>query len=234
MNVEEFLSTLDAIRFDTDIDEQYGPELRIKAKKIYPYLRDLYNMMYEAGILNESVNEAHGNKKHNTPKDELSAIRKGNRDAEMDINGPGFKSKSKMHKTSKNDRKPEKINKNNYEKFIDECVKKTLKEFVELDDSEKEDFGKYAPGLEVNWGPEVEKLIKRLSEIFAEYNSPEEDEYGMSRTEFDNLIAHLKYYYDIDKFNHKVLNKIHELLINYDLADDEEVSKILNRLKLYC
>ena len=232
MNVEEFLSTLDAIRFDTELDEQYGPELRVKAKTIYPYLRDVYNMMLSAGMLSESVNEEHGNKKHKGPKDTIAAIRKGNREAEMDMNGPGFKTKTKTHKTSKRDMKKGKINKDNYDKFIEECVAKTLKEFVDY--SEKDDYGKYYPGLEVNWGDEVESKIKRLSEIFAQYNVPEADEYGTKSTAFDSLIAHLKYYYDVQSFNGKVFRRIENLLDNYDLTQDEEVNQILNALKQYC
>lgn len=56
MGVEEFLSTMDALRFDTDLDETY-PELRGMAQKAYPYIRKIYNMMYEAGMLSESVNK---------------------------------------------------------------------------------------------------------------------------------------------------------------------------------
>lgn len=234
MGVEEFLSTLDALRFDTDIDEQY-PELRGMVRQCYPIIRKLYNMMYDAGLLQESVNESHGNKKHNAPKDALAAIRKGNREGEMEVNGPGFKSTTKTHKSAKKDEKQQKINKYNYNKFIDECVRKSLNEFVmSQTNADDDDFGKYAPGLEVNWGDDVENCIKKLSDIFAEYNVPEKDEYGISRTQFDDMIAHLKYYYDVKEFNYKVLMKIQNILENYDLLDDEKVRKILNRLKLYC
>ena len=53
MNVEEFLSTLDALRFDTNLDGTY-PELRGMVQKVYPYIRKIYNMMYESGYLTES------------------------------------------------------------------------------------------------------------------------------------------------------------------------------------
>lgn len=57
MNVEEFLSTLDALRFDTNLDDTY-PELRGMIQKVYPYIRKIYNMMYESGYLAESkINE---------------------------------------------------------------------------------------------------------------------------------------------------------------------------------
>ena len=57
MNVEEFLSTLDALRFDTNLDDTY-PELRGIVRKVYPYIRKIYNMMYESGYLAESkINE---------------------------------------------------------------------------------------------------------------------------------------------------------------------------------
>jgi len=52
MGVEEFLSTMDALRFNTDLDETY-PELRGMVQKAYPYIRKIYNMMYEAGMLSE-------------------------------------------------------------------------------------------------------------------------------------------------------------------------------------
>ena len=62
------------------------------------------------GYYSESVNEEHGNKKHKSPKNTLSAIRKGNRDAEREIYGDGFKSGKKIHKTGKAfDRKNNKV-----------------------------------------------------------------------------------------------------------------------------
>lgn len=147
MNVEEFLSTMDALRFDTSLDETY-PELRGMVRKAYPYIRKIYNMMNECGILAESVNEAHGVKKHNSPKDTLSAIRKGNRDAEKEIYGDGFKSKKKLHKAKSDyNRKDNKIDINDIDKFknesvnkislndlnyiVTECVKSILKEDVD-------------------------------------------------------------------------------------------------------
>ena len=57
MRVEEFLSLMDALRFDSDLDEKY-PELRGMVRKVYPYIRQIYNMMNEMGMLNESINES--------------------------------------------------------------------------------------------------------------------------------------------------------------------------------
>ena len=278
------------------------------------------------------VNEAHGVKKHNSPKDALCAMRKGNREAERDIFGDGFHSKSKLHRTSKKDKlSKQKINVNNFDKYIDEAIdntvnpyktiyekiyseidylynegiidyndenlvamangskpidycdiikatlydnstnlaneagnilrntynlikkhgetipeveetiQKAIKDFVKngnctmfTESVDNDDFGKYAPGLEVNWGENIESLIKQLSDIFAEYNVPEEDEYGFKRTAFEDLIAHLKYYYDVDVFNEKAFNAIYKLLDNYDLTSDEKVKNILFMLKKYC
>lgn len=177
------------------------------------------------------VNEVHGQKKHNSPKDELHAMRKGNREAERDIFGDGFHSKSKLHRTSKKDKlNKQKINVNNFDKYIDEAIDNTLS----VDYSDKEDYGEYYPGLKTDWGKNVEKLIGELSNIFAEYNVPEEDEYGIKNTAFDNLIAHLKYYYDVDVFNENAFNSIYKLLDNYDLTSDEKVKNILLTLKKYC
>ena len=44
MNVDEFLSTMDALRFDDSLDETY-PELRGLVRKVYPYIRQIYNIM---------------------------------------------------------------------------------------------------------------------------------------------------------------------------------------------
>ena len=209
MNVEEFLSTMDALRFDTDLDET-NPELRGMVTKVYPYLRKIYNMMYESGLISESkmnesklqkfyvvddgevynvltdedlanygvendqivkvfnnmdkafdyaeklnrqaqesspnfspakgyyneskVNEVHGVKKYNAPKDKRAAERKGNRDAEKDMLGDGFKSKNKIHKP-KNDynRKDNKVDVNNINDNLDESV---MKNTVKLNESE--------------------------------------------------------------------------------------------------
>jgi len=77
------------------------------------------------GYYNESVNEAHGVKKHNSPKDTLSAIRKGNRDAEKEIYGDGFKPKKKLHKAKSDyNRKDNKIDINDIDKFKNESVNK--------------------------------------------------------------------------------------------------------------
>ena len=75
----------------------------------------------------KNVNESHGAKKHNGPKNTLSAIRKGNRDAEKEIYGDGFKSAKKIHKTGKTfDRKNNKVDINNLDKYQNESKKSTL------------------------------------------------------------------------------------------------------------
>ena len=126
MNVEEFLSTIDALRFDTSLDET-NPELRGMVRKVYPYIRKIYNIMNESDMLSESVNEAHGVKKHNSPKNTLSAIRKGNRDAEKEVYGDGFKANKKIHKTGKTfDRKNNKVDINNLDKYQNESKKKSF------------------------------------------------------------------------------------------------------------
>ena len=83
------------------------------------------------------IAESHGNKKHNGPKDYLAANRKGQRDADMEINGPGFKSGTKIHKTAKRDKSERggKVNVNNYERFVDEntlvkIVAESVKKFI--------------------------------------------------------------------------------------------------------
>ena len=58
---------------------------------------------------NESIEE--GQKpKHKTPKNYLAAINKGNRDADFEMYGPGFKSKANKHKSAKYEKKPKKVN----------------------------------------------------------------------------------------------------------------------------
>ena len=307
MNVEEFLSTLDALRFDDVYDEKY-PELRGLIRKVYPYIRKIYNIMYDNDLLSESkineslnnkwyvvedgeqynvfseediqnygiehdqiikvfndmnrafdyaekknreteesspyfspmkgyyneskINEVHGAKKHKTPKDTLSAVRKGNREAEREIYGDGFKSKKKIHKTGKTfDRKNNKVDINNLQKYqnesiqfsendiktiITECVKKILKEDID----EK-----------IDWGMNVEQLISKLENKFAEIIAPEEDEYGISSTPFKKLISHLKYYYEHERFDSYCFNAIYEMLDNYDMIQDGEIMEILKQLK---
>ena len=134
MEVEKFLSLMDAIRFDTELDET-NPELRGLARKVYPYIRQIYNMMNEAGLISESkVNEVHGAKKHNAPKNERAAQKKGSRDAELETFGGGFKQKNKIHKP-KNDynRKDNKVDVNNINDNLDESV---MKNTVKLNESE--------------------------------------------------------------------------------------------------
>lgn len=58
---------------------------------------------------NESIEE--GQKpKHKTPKNYLAAINKGNRDADFEMYGPGFKSKTNKHKSAKYEKKSKKVN----------------------------------------------------------------------------------------------------------------------------
>lgn len=188
------------------------------------------------------VNESHGKKKHNAPKDTLAAMRKGNREADQEIFGGGFRQTKKVHK-AKNDynRKNNKVNVNTIDKFrenesvnrismndvhymVTECVKRIL----------KEDYNDYYPELEVNWGGNIESLISKLEEKFAEVIAPEEDEYGISSTPFKNLINHLKYYYEHETFDSACFNAIYKMLDDYDFIEDEEVMSILKQLKNYC
>ena len=99
------------------------------------------------------VNESHGKKKHNAPKDALAAMRKGNREADQEIFGVGFRQTKKVHK-AKNDysRKNNKVNVNTIDKFrenesvdrismndmrymVTECVKRILKEMYNINDN---------------------------------------------------------------------------------------------------
>jgi predicted RND superfamily exporter protein len=150
MRVEEFLSTMDALRFDTDLDET-NPELRGMVTKVYPYLRKIYNMMYESGM----ITEAHGVKKHNTPKDKRAAERKGNRDAEKDMFGDGFKSKNKIHKIKNYNRRDNKkvsiedndmnesknivrLSESELKNMVQESVKRIVKEsYMDIPDANK-------------------------------------------------------------------------------------------------
>lgn len=201
MRVEEFLSLMDALRFDSDLDEKY-PELRGMVRKVYPYIRQIYNMMNEMGMLNESINESLSKwyvvddgevynvlpeedvekyevepdqiikvttnmdiafkladklnreaeesspnfspmkgyydldeaklKRHNGPKNLEKANRKGNRDAERDIYGDGFKSKNKIHKANNGyNRKDNKVDirslsESQLKKIISESILKVL------------------------------------------------------------------------------------------------------------
>ena len=91
------------------------------------------------------INEAHGQKKHNGPKDAMAAMRKGNREADQEMYGGGFRQTKKIHKAKGDyNRKGNKIDVNNIDKFredesvnrlsmddiqymVSECVKKLLK-----------------------------------------------------------------------------------------------------------
>lgn len=249
MNVEEFLSTMDALRFDDSLDTEY-PELRSMVKKVYPYIRQIYNMMTNAGLLAES----HGQKKHNYPKDELHAMRKGNRDAERDLYGDGFKAKSKLHMTAKKDKMSKnKINVNNYDKFVDESkntvkinesdlykmvgesILRNMKRLVrESDERDYDTPSEGSIGMEFSWGKNIEGLIKQLSDIFDETNAPEENEWGFKQSKFDTMVASLKYYYEINPFDDRAFRAIYNMMDNYDLISDERVKNILLQLKKYC
>ena len=188
----------------------------------------------------------------NAPKDALAAMRKGNREADQEIFGDGFHQTKKVHK-AKNDysRKNNKVNVNTIDKFkenesvnrismndvhymVTECVKRILKEGMNADYSEKEDYGDYYPDLKVNWGNNIESLISKLEEKFAEVIAPEEDEYGISSTPFKNLIDYLKYYYEHTTFDSACFNAIYKMLDDYDFTSDGEVMEILKQLKKYC
>lgn len=92
------------------------------------------------------INEAHGQKKHNGPKNAMAAMRKGNREADQEMYGGGFRQTKKVHKAKNDyDRKGNKIDVNNIDKFredesvnkisvndirymVSECLKKIVKE----------------------------------------------------------------------------------------------------------
>ena len=104
-----------------DVAFDYAEKLNREAQESSPNFSPL------KGYFNESVNEEHGNKKHKSPKNTLSAIRKGSRDAEREIYGDGFKSTKKIHKTGKTfDRKNNKVDINNLDKYQNESKKNTL------------------------------------------------------------------------------------------------------------
>ncbi len=70
------------------------------------------------------VNESHGKKKHNAPKDTLAAMRKGNREADQDMYGGGFRQTKKVHKAKNDyDRKNNKVDLDKLDRY-DESVKK--------------------------------------------------------------------------------------------------------------
>lgn len=309
MRVEEFLSTMDALRFDTDLDET-NPELRGMVTKVYPYLRKIYNMMYESGLISESkvnesklqkfyvvddgevynvltdedlvnygvekdqivkvftnmdmafnyaenlnrkteesnpdfspakgyyneskVNEVHGVKKHNAPKDKRAAERKGNRDAEKDMLGDGFKSKNKIHKVKEYDRRDNKKVNIEDEDMNESVIKLTENDVYNIVTESVKRILKESAGDEICWGKDVEPLIAKLKEKFSEVIAPEEDEWGIKSTALESLISHLKYYYEHRTFDSSCFNAIYKMLDNYDFLQDEEVMNILNKLKSYC
>jgi len=137
MEVKQFFELLNAIKYVADYDEIIGSDLRAMISKYYSVFKEIYNGLCNAGVLEESkqltmkltesdvnyivmeatkkIVEAHGSKKHNTPKDKYAAQRKGNRDAEKDIYGDGFKAKEKIHNIKAYSRKNNKINVNDIE-----------------------------------------------------------------------------------------------------------------------
>lgn len=184
------------------------------------------------------VNESHGKKKHNAPKDTLAAMRKGNREADQEIFGDGFRQTKKVHKAKNDyDRKSNKVNLNKLDRY-DESVKKI--NYNDLLSIISESVAKHIKVLKedldgvVNWGNNIESLISKLEEKFAEVIAPEEDEYGISSTPFKNLINHLKYYYEHETFDSACFNAIYKMLDNYDFTSDDEVMEILKQLKKYC
>lgn len=184
------------------------------------------------------VNESHGKKKHNAPKDTLAAMRKGNREADQEIFGDGFRQTKKVHKAKNDyDRKNNKVNLNKLDRY-DESVKKI--NYNDLLSIISESVAKHIKVLKedldgvVNWGNNIESLISKLEEKFAEVIAPEEDEYGISSTPFKNLIDHLKYYYEHTTFDSACFNAIYKMLDDYDFTSDGEVMEILKQLKKYC
>lgn len=184
------------------------------------------------------VNESHGKKKHNAPKDTLAAMRKGNREADQEIFGDGFRQTKKVHKAKNDyDRKNNKVNLNKLDRY-DESVKKI--NYNDLLSIISESVAKHIKVLKedldgvVNWGNNIESLISKLEEKFAEVIAPEEDEYGISSTPFKNLINHLKYYYEHETFDSACFNAIYKMLDDYDFTSDGEVMEILKQLKKYC
>ena len=184
------------------------------------------------------ANESHGKKKHNAPKDTLAAMRKGNREADQDMYGGGFRQTKKVHKAKNDyDRKNNKVNLNKLDRY-DESVKKI--NYNDLLSIISESVTKHIKVLKedldgvVNWGNNIESLISKLEEKFAEVIAPEEDEYGISSTPFKNLIDHLKYYYEHTTFDSACFNAIYKMLDDYDFTSDGEVMEILKQLKKYC
>ena len=115
------------------------------------------------------------------------------------------------------------LNENDVCYIVSECIKRILKEDI------REDLD----GV-VDWGVNIEPLVSKLKEKFANIITPEKNEFGLVSTPFDDLIGHLKYYYDHQVFDSYCFNSIYKMLDNYDLVHDEEVMNILRQLKNYC
>ena len=75
------------------------------------------------------LDESHGHKKHNAPRDYIAAVNKGNREGEMEKMGGGFRQRNKIHKV-RNDYSGKKVNMSNYDDLIDECVKRVLNKML--------------------------------------------------------------------------------------------------------
>ena len=127
MTVQEFFKIVDAIRFDDSLDEQY-PELRGMARAWYPRMRTLYNIISDIYGGDEELNESHGNKKHNYPKDAIAAMKHGEWEKRKDYVGDGFKSNTSAYKNNR-DKRQEKVSIRNYEKYIDEAVNEALNNY---------------------------------------------------------------------------------------------------------
>lgn len=82
------------------------------------------------------IQEAH-KKKHNSPKNDLAAINKGNREAEREIYGNGFKSKNRIHKSLKTQKKPK--YKEDYLRNLDEQIDRIVSESIKK--ILREDYG---------------------------------------------------------------------------------------------
>lgn len=85
----------------------------------------------------------------------------------------------------------------------------------------------------VDWGSNIESLVNRLKEIFNDVIASEPDEFGIRVTPFDDLINHLKYYYDKERFDSQCFNAISKIMEDYDFMQDAEVRDIIIKLKKY-
>jgi len=112
-----------------NIEQSNHPDVAEIAAQIIP--QDIWAKIYKDLLLtpHDFIDESKA-KKHNSPKDYISAMRKGERDAEREKFGNGFKSKNKQHKTSKKDNmdRMKKISISDIEEAVMSAVEKMLKE----------------------------------------------------------------------------------------------------------